>query len=94
MMWVERDLKAHLSFIIKAHSNPLGRDTFHKIRLPRTLIQPGVECLQGWDIYSISMLPNLNLSSFSLKPLSLSYHYTPWRRVPLQLSCRPPLGTY
>jgi len=71
-------------------------------------IQPGLECLQGWSIHSLSGQPfpvslhplskkfsfsNLNLLSFSLKPLPPVLSLSDYEKVRLSSDCNLSSGT-
>jgi len=85
MIWVERDLKGLL-----VPNPAMGRDTFHQTRLLRApsylalnTAREGAstaslgnlcQCLTTLRVKNLFLVSNLNLPSFSLKPLNLSLH--------------------
>jgi len=101
MAWVGRHLK---DYPVPTHF--LGQGWPPPSQAAQDPIQPGLECLQGWDIHSFSgqlcqglitlwvkhffLTPNLNFSSFSLKPFSLVLSLLECKKlVPLPLISSP-----
>jgi len=65
----------HYTTLLKARSNP----PFNTARegAPRAPLGNLVQCLTTLTVKHFFLISNLNLHSFSLKPLPLSYHYMP-----------------